>query len=173
MNESTLIMPEKGAARGKGRRVEALHGWAILGWIGLAFLIVGGADFALTWYPMDFGNREWEFGTVTQSFNGLPIVVLGLGLLLTSSVLTDRRWLALVAAIGALGLLLWVLAGVVLWLTTVPMALSGTPVQVLTGMKKAIARTAVQSVTYPVILGYLLWRAVGAMRGTIGSGRET
>lgn len=172
MSDSNLVMPKKGAVKRKAQKYDASRTWALLGWVGLALLVVGGADFALTWYPMEFGNREWEFGTVTQSFNGLPILVLGLGLLLTSSALIDRKWLALLAAFGALGLLLWVVAGVALWAKTVPIALSGTPVEVLTGMKKAIARTAVQSVTYPVILGFLLWRGIEATRDTIGSGRE-
>lgn len=172
MSDTKLVMPEQGAGKGKARALGSSHAWALLGWVGLTFLVVGGADFALTWYPTDFGNREWQFGTVTASFNGLPLLVLGLGLLLASSILTRRRWLAGVATVGAFGLLLWVLAGVVLWLGTIPLALEGTPVQVLTGMKKAIAKTAVQSTIYPVILGFLGWRGIGATWGNIGSGSE-
>jgi hypothetical protein len=66
--------------------------WAVLGWIGLAFLVVGGSDFALVWFPLNFGNPEWEFGTVTQSFNGLPILLLGLGLLVAGADQVGRRW---------------------------------------------------------------------------------
>lgn len=169
VSESKLVMAEKG----KGRAFRPKDVWALLGWVGLTFLIIGGFDFALTWVPTNFGNREWAFGTVTQSFNGLPIVVLGLGLLLASSILTDRTWLAWVAAIGAFGLLVWVLVGAVIWSMTVSIALSSTPEEVLLGIKKAIAKTAMQSVLYSVLLGYMTWRAVGAVRGFIGSGRDT
>lgn len=169
VSESKLVMGGKGG----GREFRPRDVWALLGWMGLTFLVVGGFDFALTWFPTDFGNPEWEFGTVTQSFNGLPIVVLGLGLLLASSILTDRTWLSWVAAAGAFGLLVWVLLGAVVWTFTVPVALSGTPQEVLLGLQKAIAKTAMQSVLYSVLLGYMTWRAVGAIRGFIGSGRET
>lgn len=170
MSDSKLVMPEKGTGKGKQRAFEASRAWALLGWVGLTFLVVGGADFALTWYPMDFGNREWEFGTVTASFNGLPILVLGLGLLLTSSLLTERRWLVVVATAGALGLLLWVLVGAGLWAASVPLALSATPTEVAVGLQKALVKTSVQSVIYPVILGFLGWRGIQAIRGNHGSG---
>lgn len=172
MSDTKLVMPEQGTARGRARAFDPSRAWAALGWIGLAFLVVGGADFALTWYPMDFGNREWEFGSVTASFNGLPILVLGLGLLLTSSVLTGRRWWALLAALVAFGLLVWIVVGVVLWITTVPLALQTVPIEVATGMKKAVAKTAVQSVVYPVLMAFIAMRALGAFRGRTGSGRE-
>ena len=60
-----------------GKPVDPVQVWGALGWIGLTFLLVGGADFPLTWYPTSLGNREREVGTVTVSSNGLPIVVWG------------------------------------------------------------------------------------------------
>jgi hypothetical protein len=170
VSDSNLVMPEKGAVKGKAQKYDASRTWALLGWVGLTFLVVGGADFVLTWYPMDFGNREWEFGTVTASFNGLPVPVMGLGLLLASSMHTGRRWLVGLATVGAFGLLLWVLAAAALWMATVPLALDATPVDVMIGMKKALVKTSVQSLTYPVILGFLGWRGITAIRGHIGSG---
>jgi hypothetical protein len=173
VNDSKLVMPDKGAKGRPARPPDRAAVWALLGWIGMAFVVVGGVDFALAWYPPEFGNREWEFGTVTASFNGLPIVVLGLGLLLTSSLQTGRRWLGLLAALGCFGLFAWVVAGVVIYGTNVPLALSAVPPEVLTGMKKAVVRTAVQSVAYPVLLAYLGWRSIGAVRGqTFGSGSD-
>ena len=80
MSDPKLVMPEKSSS--KARRAlppDPVRTWALLGWVGVAFIVVGGVDFALTWYPMNFGNREWEFGTVTASFNGLPILLLGQG----------------------------------------------------------------------------------------------
>lgn len=172
VSESNLVMPEKGGSKGRSSALVSFRTWALLGWVGLTFLVVGGFDYALTWFPTDFGNREWEFGTVIASLNGLPVPVIGLGLLLASSIQTDRRWLAWLATIGAFGFLAWVLLGIVLWFGTTPIALSSTPVEVLTGVKKAIAKSAVQSLAYPAILGFLSWRGIGAIRGTIGSGRE-
>lgn len=143
-----------------------------VGWTGLAFLLVGGFDFLLTWYPMDFGNREWEFGTVTASLNGLPVPTMGLALLLAGALLLERRWWAGVVGLAAFGACLWVLAAGVLWLTNVPLALETVPAEVETGLKKALVKSALQGVIYPPILAFLGWRAVGTIRGTIGSRRQ-
>jgi hypothetical protein len=145
--------------------LDSSQAWAILGWVGLTFLVVGGADFVLTWYPATFGSREWEFGTVTSSFNGLPILVLGLGLLLAAAAVLQRSWWTLLSLLAAIILLLWILAAAVLWATTVPLALASTPPELVTGIKKAIAKTTVQSVVYPVILAFLVWRSFAVLRG--------
>lgn len=145
---------------------------SVAGWSGLTFLLVGGWDFALTWYPLSFGNREWEFGTVTASLNGLPVPTMGLALLLVGALLLERRWWAGLVGLAAFGLMVWVLVGAVLWVTTVPLALRTAPPEVLLGLKKSIVKSALQCVAYPGILAFLGWRAVGTIRGTIGARRH-
>lgn len=151
------------SAREQGRRpavetVEAREVWAVLGWVGLAFLVVGGTDFTLVWVPTAFGNREWEFATVTQSFNGLPILLLGVGLLVAASATTERRWWGWVGT-GVAGVLLaWVLVGSALWASNVSLALATVPDELRIGVEKAIAKTAIQAVVYAVVLGYVVWR---------------
>ena len=113
------------------------------------------------WFPVSFGTREWEFAAVTQSFNGLPILLLGLGLLVVASEQLERRWWGLVATGVAGGLLLWILAGAALWASNVSLALSAVPEEVVTGVRKAVAKTAVQSVVYTAVLAYLVWKGVG------------
>jgi hypothetical protein len=135
-----------------------------LGWIGSAFLAVGAVDFGLAWVPLDFGTPEWEFATVTQSFNGLPILLLGIGLLNAAAEQTGRRWWGMVGAGAALVLLLWVLTGFVFWANNVSLALTTVPPEVAIGVQKAIAKTAVQSVVYSTVLVYLLGRAWRARR---------
>ena len=146
------------------RSIESYRAWAALGWAALALLVVGGADFLLTWYPPDFGNREWEFGTVTSSLNGLPILLLGIGLLLAASIQTDRRWWTALAAAAAFVMVLWVLAAAVLWATNVPLALRSVPAELAAGIRKSLVRTTVQVVVYPLVLAYLAMRSIGAMR---------
>src|SRR5207245_6313338 len=51
-------------------------GWLLLGWIGLAFALIGGGDVLLTWVPMHFGSPEWEFGTITSSLDGMPVLTM-------------------------------------------------------------------------------------------------
>lgn len=169
MSEKTILASSTDAKKRIGKkRVDPVEAWAILGWIGFAFLVVGGSDFALTWYPMSFGNREWEFGTVTASFNGLPILVLGLGLLYAASLQYGRRWWAAVSLIVSAVLMLWVVGGAIIWATNVPLALQSVPAEVMTGIKKALVKTTIQSLSYPVILGFLAMRSLQSLRGKVG-----
>jgi len=173
VEKSKLIRPlkegdKKDRGAGQSLRPDPFRAWAVLGWIGVVFLLVGGTDFVLAWFPLDFGTREWEFGTVTGSFDGLPIVILGVGALLAASVQIGRRWWTVTSAVVAGVLLLAVVAAVVLWLTNVPLALQAVPAEAATGLKKALVKTMVQGVTYPLVLAYLAWRALGALRGTAG-----
>ena len=148
----------------KPRPIDSSQTWYLLGWTALAFLVVGGVDFALTWYPPDFGNREWEFGTVTASLNGLPILLLGISILLAASLRTGRRWWAALALIASLVMLLWVTLGAVLWATNVPLALKSVPAQLAVGIRKSLAKTVVQSLVYPLVLAFLMVRSAGALR---------
>lgn len=166
MNEPKIV-----ASPGRQERVtraEPSDAWAALGWIGLVFLVVGGSDFALTWIPTSFGNREWEFATVTASFNGMPILVLGIGLLLVASKQMERRWWGFLAGAAALVMLFWMLVGGALWARSVPLAINSVPQEVVVGMNKALAKTAIQTLVYPIVLVYLGWRALKAARGGAG-----
>ena len=144
---------------------DATGPWLVLGWVGLAFLTIGGADFALTWLPTGFGNREWEFGTVTQSLNALPIVLLGIGLTTAAGEQVGRRWWSLVGGIAAGLLLAWVLLAVVLWALSVQLAFATVPDNLALGLRKAALKTSLQSLVYPAVLFYLLRRAWLGFRG--------
>ena len=162
-----MTAPRIVAPSGEPKKTRTIHPdrvWSVLGWTSLAFLVVGGLDFALTWYPPDFGNREWEFGTVTASLNGLPILLIGIALLLAASMQMRRRWWTLLAALAALVMLVWVAVGSVLWATNVPLALQSVPPELAIGIRKALVKTIVQSMVYPLVLAFLLVRAAGALR---------
>src|SRR5574341_375596 len=137
-------------------------GWLLLGWIGLVFCGVGGLDLLLTWYPMQFGNAEWEFGTVSATLDGLPLFTMGLALLIGSSVARGQRWLVQTLAIVLVVMAVLVLAAAVLYVTNVPIALRAVSQPVIqTGLKKAIVKAAGQSVLYPLAylwIARLAWR---------------
>jgi hypothetical protein len=158
VSDPKIVASAREQTRRPAEAADPSRAWGVLGWVGLTFLLVGGTDFALVWVPTAFGNREWVFAAVTQSFNGLPILVLGLGLLVAASAHAERPgWRRL--AVGVAGVLLaWVLAGTALWASNVSLALATVPDEVRVGVQKAVAKTAVQAVAYPVVLGYLLWR---------------
>jgi hypothetical protein len=123
--------------------------------MGLAFLVVGGLDFVLAWVPPMVGSSEWAFGTATASFNGLPIVAMGVVLLGASAIRVERRWWSVVATAAAAVLFVWVLVGAVLWANSVSTALASVPAELSTGVKRAVLKTGVQSLTYLGLFGYL------------------
>jgi hypothetical protein len=135
--------------------------WFLLGWLGIAFVVLGFADIALGLYPLAFGNQEWEFGTVSAILNGFALPTMGFYLLLGSLVSRGKgigaRVLALVMIVVAV---LLVVLGL-LYATAIPLALksvSGNAVVAL-GMKKALVKAAV------LLVGYLALYLFGAFRG--------
>jgi hypothetical protein len=48
--------------------------------VGGAFTVVGLVDLALLWYPVRLGNAPWEFGTLSATFDNLPMTALGVAL---------------------------------------------------------------------------------------------
>lgn len=159
MTAPLVIGPNAGDEEGTPVRpklsVEDTAIWSILGWIGIVILAVGSADIVLTWYPTSFGDFEWEFGTVSASFNGLPTVTLGMGLWLAAALKGGRRRLSLALSAGFALLAVLVVLAAMLYATTAPVALSsvaGTAVEI--GLKKAVAKTTIQGLFYPI--GFLL-----------------
>lgn len=126
-------------------------GWYLLGGIGLVFAVVAAADLVLAWYPLRFGDAEWEFGTVTTVFSGLPLMTMGLGLSFGAAVARGNilRLKMLSVVLGLIGVLL--LGALVLYLTTVPTALATKMDPLIkTGLSKAILKTSLEGVLYPL-----------------------
>ena len=134
--------------------------------MGLVFTAVGMLDLALSWYPVQIGNPQWEFGTVSKTYDSLPITALGLTLLLGSGVARGARWW--VRAVGVLLLLmgLAVATGLVLYALNIPLALTsvaGDPLASL-GIKRAIVKALGQGVLYAVVFVVL---GISALRHSV------
>lgn len=141
-------------------------GWYLLGVMGLVFSLVGFSDIALVWYPASFGSAEFEFGSITQSMNSLPLPVLGLALILAAGVARGIKWVPRVVAILMLVLLAVLIWWAFLYFTTIPQALKAVvEPMVKTGLKKAITKTTIQFVLYPLAFVYVslkAWRHASA-----------
>ena len=159
---------EEGASRrilvrGEGKSVRSPVGadlWPALAVAGIALLAVGLSDLALAWLPSDFGNREWEFGTVTATLNGLPVVLMGAVFVYLGA--ANRGMVRTTRAFGALSLLgaLLIVAMAGIYLTNVPLALQSVEGPILVGVKKAVAKSLIQSVVYPITFGVIGVRAL-------------
>ena len=139
-----------------------LTAWRIIGWVGLAYLIMSLIDIALGWYPINFGSPEWEFGTISGTVAGLSIPTLALYLTLASAFAIERTRMVKTAGIVmvVLALILPVLG--VLWLTNVPLALKATATNdvVHFGVKKAIIKTALLFAGYEILYVLAAWKAL-------------
>lgn len=138
-----------------------LKGWAILGWLGMGYLIMSVIDLALGWYPVRFGQPEWEFGTISATIAGLAIPTLSLYLMLASAFARERANLIKGIAVAMIVIAVFLAVLFILYLTAVPLALravSNNPIIHL-GMQKSI----IKSLT--LFLGYEALFILGAIKG--------
>ena len=163
-----LVREEEAGARKSYLPPSPDFGWSLLGLAGITFFVVGLLDLGLTGYPFQFGNPDWEFGTVGSVLNALPVPMLGLALLIGSAAargwrLGLRLW-SIVAVLAAVA----ILAALVLYALNLPLAFKTVQEPLLrTGLKKSVLKTLVQALIYPtvfLILSYKAWRHSGAVR---------
>jgi hypothetical protein len=138
-----------------------LLSWKLLGWLGLAYLIMSLIDLALGWYPVRFGTPEWEFGTVSATINGLAIPTLALYLMLGSAVARENAKIVKAISIVMVVLAIFLAILFVLYLTSVPLALRAVASNAIIaqGMKKAIAKAVT------LFLGYEILYVLAASKG--------
>jgi hypothetical protein len=148
--------------------VRALHRPALLAGWGL--VLVSMVNQALLWWSPRFGTPQWEFATVSQTFDRMPLLLLSLllvalGTLLTGSVPASR---AVAALLGTLALLVVGLA--VLYGLSATVAWSGArdaPPEALSLLFRAVVKTALVATIYAAVLAGLaasLWRRTRARR---------
>ena len=64
---------------------QATAAFRVAGVIGIVIALVGLTDLAFAWFPLEWGNLEWEFGTSSRTFDGLPLSTIGIGALAASA----------------------------------------------------------------------------------------
>lgn len=140
---------------------DTLVAWRAAGWFGLLLAVVGLGDIALLYLPFRLGSPEWEFATVAASLAGLPLPTMGLAAMLAAAIGTGSRrsikllgWLLIVFSVGVLG-------EYVLFLTNVPLALGGTPEELLVGVWRTVAKTTLLAFGFSAAYLFL---GIGALR---------
>ena len=165
---SRVVVPDARQGPSALRSVQApAAGWAILTWIGAAFVIIGVVDLGLAWYPTQFGVVDWEFGILAVTLDNLPLPALGLTLLVVAALSNGRAWQVGLATVVLALLVALLAAGFVIYLTTVPLALKAE-VPVRFSVHKAIAKTTVQFLAYLVVFGVMAMKT----RRVLRSGRS-
>lgn len=157
-----VLRRERGALRVRGSESVAA---TLVSLLGTAFTVVGLVDLGLLWNPSDFGSSSWEFATLSQTFGGLPMTTLGLGLLAFGFLIQPRsrpiqiRIMAIIFGFVAVGLL----AMGVLYFTVAPEVMRQAPPEAVSALNRAIVKNVAEIIIYPVTFvsaAIVLWRSV-------------
>ena len=128
----------------------------LLSWVGAAFVILGFMDIALAWYPVQFGNPDWEFGTIGGTMSALALPHLGLYLMLASAIARGQKSTTRAMGVVMIVLLLSIVGLGVVFLTVVPLALKSLAAAaplVVQSAKRAILKALLLGTGYCVLLG--------------------
>jgi hypothetical protein len=129
--------------------------WSILLLLGTALTIVGWVDIALLWWPLSLGNVEWEFGTISATFDGLPLGTIGLSLAGAAALGGRRFGIARAAGIAMLVVAFGLIAIYLLYLLTLAPAWRGTPEAVQPSLLKAAIKTTIFAITYVTAFAWI------------------
>lgn len=160
-----VLRRERGALRVRGADAVAATVATLLG---ATFTVVGLVDLGLLWNPPNFGSSSWEFATLSQTFDSLPMTTLGLGLLAFGFLHQPRsRPIQVRVVAGIFGLVaIWLLAMGVLYFTVAPEVMRQAPPEAVTALNRAIVKNVAEIIIYPVTfvsLAVVLWRSVRAI----------
>ena len=150
--EAVLADPQKTGAR-------------LLATLGSGLTLFGLVRLGVLWYPLQLGTAAWEFGTVTETFDAMPLV--GVGAALTTWGLLHRPKVrpstVRAAAVGfAIAALLIGLAGR-LDLRSVPTVLGEAPEEALVALQRSIIETGTAigvSTVASLLVAIFLWRSI-------------
>lgn len=112
--------------------------------------------------PADFGNPDWEFGAINSFLDGMPLVLIGLGLLAATAAARGRRVRAIGVGLVFVALAVAVVLAGLLLAIDLPLAWrAGANNAILqTALKKSLAKAGIQVVVTPVVAIVLAWKCL-------------
>ena len=168
MTERVLIPGEAAAEQRPGSSLlVAESAWKLVALLGVAMAVVGWVDVLLSWYPAHWASLEWEVGTISSTFDAMPLGTLGLGLVAAAGVALGRGRLVAVLTVGLL------IVTVVAMILTAMLALDVMPALQAVNpglkpvLKKALLKTGLMAATYLAlyaIMAFWLWRLARSAR---------
>ena len=141
--------------------------WRVVAVMGAMLGVVGWIDLGLLYVPQRFGNAQWEFGTISATFNALPLATLSTAALVTASLFAGwRRWVGVLTMF--VGLVTLLLVGLTaLYVLDIPVLLQGATPEIRPILLKSIAKTSAFALVYVaayVWLGLACWRTLRTTR---------
>jgi hypothetical protein len=159
-SDAGVILAAEPTARDRTRRATASGErdrtpWVPIVVVGWGLAIVGMIDVALVWFPTNFSSAEWEFGTITRTFNGLALATVGIGAVAACGIGMGSRWL--LASVGVLATIatLAIIATGGLYALVAPVAIGGAPEQLRGSLMLAIGKTSAFALVYLAIYSFL------------------
>jgi hypothetical protein len=141
--------------------------WLILFVLGAALAVVAWTDLVLLWFPLRFGSPEWEFGTISAHFDGMPLATIGLLALTIGAMGRGWRLTTRVLAIVLLVLAVAFVAVFAIFLLDVPLALRGVAAELRPAIVKAVVKASVYALTYVALYGWLAAYLWGKTRASV------
>jgi hypothetical protein len=119
--------------------------------LGIALALVGFSDFAMLWYPARWASVDWEFGTVSAAFDGLPLLTIGLGLATAAAVARGRRGAMGGLAAVLLVMLLLLIAMLLVFVLDVPVVIRAVDPRLRQTLFKSLVKTGSMALVYVVL----------------------
>jgi hypothetical protein len=134
---------------------------------GAVLSLIGLADVGLLWVPLNFESTDWQFGTFSGTFDALPLATIGLVVLTVGSIVARRRLLLVPLAIIFFAMAIFLISLLALHILNVLSVWTSVEPSLKTMLGRAVLKTSVQGVAYPLLFGWLGWKAVrsAATRG--------
>jgi hypothetical protein len=149
VNSSTLI----------GRSTAAMPKltWRLLLLLGLLLVPLGAVELGTILFPTNFGNLDWEFGTISDLLDRLPLFGIGVCLTLLGSAVLGISWLRWLSAVVLVLVVALLMVFAALYATNVPVMIqvirtTGTPQRI--AIEKAMAKGVAHFVLY--VVGFLI-----------------
>lgn len=135
--------------------------WAMLVALGVILSLVGLLDLGLLFFPPRWASLDWEFGTISATIEGLPLLTVGLGLMTVGSVARGRTgWMRLLS-IAFILLALVIITLLVVFALDVPVAMRAVQAAGRETLLKTIAKAGGMGFLYVIMyaaLGVWTWR---------------
>lgn len=133
--------------------------------LGLILLVVGGIDILLAWIPLQLGNADWEFGTISMTLNVMPVPSMGLAILTAVGLVGQNRPILSLVASWSVLVSLFLLGAAVLYLLDVPLAMRAMEDPANSAaLQTAVLKAAFSLLAYLVFHLFVSARSIRALR---------
>lgn len=161
-NPSRIVVPAESGDRKSAPRGAPEPALRVVVLVAVALAMAALIDFGALWWPVRFGNLDWEFATIAATADALPLTTLTLGVLLGIAIWRGRRLSAgvLGGIYGVLGLA--ALSMLVMHALNAPIALRAVALESRPLVVKAAAKTVALLGLYAALYGSLAWLGLRA-----------